>query len=149
MRFRPSPTEQLSSKLVLPMVPFTTSPFTPTPPPTMPPVSKLGRITPFCFSSSAADKHKRHQDGWGRGGGSGLSGPEDRTLTFHSVFLHLLHFGDAFPEVADEAGAVLLTRRHEDYQHLPLAAQDGRGEPDPVSVVCDKERKHHQDQTGA
>lgn len=56
MRFRPSPTEQLSSKLVLPRVPFTTSLFTPTPPPTTPPLSKLGRITPFCFSNSAGNR---------------------------------------------------------------------------------------------
>lgn len=56
VRFSPSPTEQLSSKLVLPRVPFTTSLFTPTPPPTTPPVSKLGRITPFCFSSSAVNR---------------------------------------------------------------------------------------------
>lgn len=68
VRFRPSPTEQLSSKLVLPMVPFTTSLFTPTPPPTTPPVSKLGRITPFCFSNSAVNKHKRHQDSSNAGG---------------------------------------------------------------------------------
>lgn len=69
VRLRPSPTEQLSSKLVLPMVPFTTSLFTPTPPPTTPPVSKLGRITPFCFSSSAVNKHKRHRDASDAGGG--------------------------------------------------------------------------------
>lgn len=69
VRLRPSPTEQLSSKLVLPMVPFTTSLFTPTPPPTTPPESKLGRITPFCFSNSAVNKHKRHQDTSDAGGG--------------------------------------------------------------------------------
>lgn len=52
VRFSPSPTEQLSSKLVLPRVPFTTSLFTPPPP-----VIKLGRITPFCFSSSAVNRN--------------------------------------------------------------------------------------------
>lgn len=59
VRLRPSPTEQLSSKLVLPKVPFTTSLFTPAPPPTMLPVNKPGRITPFCFSSSAVNSNRR------------------------------------------------------------------------------------------
>lgn len=78
VRFRPSPTEQLSSKLVLPMVPFTTSLFTPTPPPTTPPASKLGRITPFCFSNSAVKKHGGHTGEFKMSGGGRALNPPNR-----------------------------------------------------------------------
>lgn len=64
VRFSPSTDAYVSSRLGLPRVPFTASPFTapapPIPPPAEPtPASMPGRITPFCFSSSAADGGRR------------------------------------------------------------------------------------------
>lgn len=56
-------------------------------------------------------------------------------LTFNPVFLHLLHFGDTLPEVADETGAVLLTGGHEDDEDFPLTAQDGRRQTNTMGVV--------------
>lgn len=50
--------------------------------------------------------------------------PVDGVLTFNSVFLHLLHFSDALPEIANKAGAVLLTGCHEDDKNLSLPTQD-------------------------
>lgn len=64
-------------------------------------------------------------------GGTAVS----RLLTLHAVLLHLLHLGDALPQVAHEACAVLLTRGGEHDQDLPLAPRDGRGQPDPMGVV--------------
>ena len=49
---------------------------------------------------------------------------EKRTLTLHTVFLHLLHLSDALSQITDEARAVLLTRSCEDDQDLTLASGD-------------------------
>lgn len=68
VRLSPSTDAYVSSRLGLPMVPFTTSPFTGTPPalgpppgtpppPGPPPVNTPGRITPFCFSSSDSTRY--------------------------------------------------------------------------------------------
>lgn len=59
VRFSPSTDAYVSSRLGLPRVPFTASPFTAPAPPIPPPASMPGRITPFCFSSSAADGGRR------------------------------------------------------------------------------------------
>lgn len=45
-------------------------------------------------------------------------------LTFNSVFLHFLHFSNTLPEVANKAGAVLLTGCHKHNKNLPLSTQD-------------------------
>lgn len=53
--------------------------------------------------------------------------PADGVLTFNSIFLHVLHFSNALPEVANKAGAVLLAGRHKDDENLSVPAQDGWG----------------------
>lgn len=89
VRLRPSTEAYVSSRLGLPRVPFTASLFTgpvlepaAPPPPGPTPVSTPGRITPFCFSSSAA---------WGKGQSSVSSQERDtNTTTTTTVLLQLL-----------------------------------------------------------
>lgn len=57
------------------------------------------------------------------------------TLTLHPVLLHVLDLCDALSEVGGEACSVLLARRREDDQHLPLSPGVRRRESDTVRVV--------------